>query len=122
MTGSKLDPVLKIGKENILTLGINISIVYCADDIRNDIAQNYLNTQKEMAKKQNFLEVWIVDKKQNTEFFSAYPMVELPFVLLLDENNQIASIDPMPVEFERQVSLLTGSAKEKNEVQNSDSN
>ena len=75
-----------------------------------------------MATQQDFLDVWIVDKKQNTEFFSAYPMVELPFVLLLGEHNQIASIDPMPVEFERQVSLLTGSAKEKNEVQNSDSN
>ena len=53
------------------------------------------------------MDVWIVDSKDNTDFFSEYPMVGLPFVLLLNKNKRIAAIDPAPLEFNRQVSLLT---------------
>ena len=107
LTGEKLDPILKLGKEKIKSLGITISIVYCGDDINQDIERNYLVGQQEMATKSDFLDVWIVDTTNNTDFFSNYPMVDRPFVLMLDRTKRIAAVDPTPFEFDRQVSLLT---------------
>ena len=103
----QLDPILKIGEEKTNASEITVTLIYIAPYAKDEIEPSQLTELQQTAEKHKDLEVWIVDSETNFNFFKKYPSAERPFVVLLDANKRISSIDPTPAEFKRQVSILT---------------
>ena len=104
-----------MASRSIQNLSTTVTTIYAKDGIGKTAEDDYLKTDLEFAKKSDYLNMWVIDTKSKSgaEHVLKYPVVEYPFVIVLDQEKRVALVNPNRFEFERHIVSILRLAKEK---------
>lgn len=86
---------------------VALSIIYTIADASTFEPDQSLKSDMKFASQKDTLNLWILDPKSPSgeKHFEKYPKVVYPFVILLDKEMQIISVNPNRIELERLVAI-----------------
>ena len=114
-TKKAMEVIVNMASRSIQNLSTTVTTIYAKDGIGKTAEDDYLKTDLEFAKKSDYLNMWVIDTKSKSgaEHVLKYPVVEYPFVIVLDQEKRVALVNPNRFEFERHIVSILRLAKEK---------